>query len=69
MNQIDRYLFKLVYDAANSDGMCPRMLKKLFLLCVEKEPNRFKTETVRGCRESYVVCTNTYPSKYGVAAT
>ncbi len=48
----------------NKDKSCVRECSKSYSSCVSQGNQiGFKTETLRACKESYVVCTNTCDSK------
>ena len=66
-------LFAILYGCAYSiknidiNGLEPNCVRECsisYSSCVSQGNQvGFKTETLRACRESYIVCTNTCPSK------
>jgi len=51
-------------DVSNYEPTCVRECSISYSDCVSKGPSvGLKTETLRACREAYVVCTNTCPAK------
>jgi hypothetical protein len=51
-------------DVNGLEPSCVRECSNSYSICVSQGNQvGFKTETLRACRESYVVCTNTCPVK------
>lgn len=51
-------------DVSRLEPSCVRQCSQSYSSCVSQGNQiGFKTETLRACRESYVVCTNTCPAK------
>ena len=51
-------------DVSGLESSCVRECSKSYSSCVSQGNQvGFKTETLRACRESYVVCTSTCPAK------
>ena len=51
-------------DVSNLDQSCVRECTKIYSSCVSQGNQiGFKTETLRACQESYIICTNTCPHK------
>lgn len=51
-------------DVSNLESSCVRECSKSYSSCVSQGNQvGFKTETLRACQESYIICTNTCPMK------
>lgn len=51
-------------DVSKLESSCVRECSKSYSSCVSQGNQvGFKTETLRACQESYIVCTNTCPRK------
>ncbi len=51
-------------DVSNLESSCVRECSKSYSSCVSQGNQvGFKTETLRACQESYIICTNTCPLK------
>lgn len=51
-------------DVSKYEPSCVRECSKSYSPCVSQGNQiGFKTETLRACKESYVICTNTCPTK------
>ena len=51
-------------DISNLESSCVRECSKSYSSCVSQGNQvGFKTETLRACQESYIICTNTCPEK------
>lgn len=51
-------------DVSGLESSCVRECSQSYSSCVSQGNQvGFKTETLRACRESYVVCTNTCPAQ------
>lgn len=51
-------------NVSQYEPTCVRQCSQIYSSCVSQGNQiGFKTETLRACRESYVVCTNTCPAK------
>ena len=51
-------------DVSGLDKECVRECSKSYSSCVSQGNQvGFKTETLRACQESYIVCTNTCPAE------
>jgi len=51
-------------EVSDLDPECVRECSKSYSSCASQGNQvGFKTETLRACRESFIVCTNTCPSK------
>ena len=51
-------------NVSNLESSCVRECSKSYSSCVSQGNQvGFKTETLRACQESYIICTNTCPLK------
>jgi len=48
-------------DVSNKEPICIRGCANTYSACASKSQVGLKTETLRACRESYLICTNTCP--------